>query len=709
MAHLLASALLLAAALPLAAPSSASSASSASPPPPPPPQAPRAARANSLRVAANVDSVVDWSWTLLLNDLVKQARPFGQPGSPWDANCSVGADGWPSQPDFGLLLLTLNADPRAGEATAAGTYTILFEGNATVAPNHLMAAGSAVGSQVYDPSTDSTSAVLSVPDGSGCNCVQLMFLGASTRAGGPGLKGVRVLQPGAAPAAADGFSDKALALLSRFDLLRFMDLASTNGQLISSWSNRTTPAAISFAPTFRDHQQLPWERVFELCNLLQTGCWINLPGHADDDYVSQLAALALATLDPALPLYFEYSNEVWNWSFEQCHNNYVLANASVYSGDPFRFNASGLDGNGNPGYWMIYRYVQQMVKFAAIFRGAFGDGSVGRNKRVRPVYAWQMGDAQELGFKYLTQFYPEPVLPAEVFHSIAVAPYFNPGDVAASPALTVDEVIAGWASSVANYSLDGPFGVGRGNDIAAAAETAAFWGVGLQFYEGGSDTVGGIDSGPPLWAKANASADPRLEGITLKYLTGLAAYGPVVEPLNWYTAGAGPLDDQYGIYSVTTDILNLDTPKLRGIDAARASTVPVSALIPSLDALPLVLNASFFVGHPIPPSPNGFFGWPPAPGYMLHASAPVSVRVTVTAGTDDTGVLPLNVTLGGAAPLLQTVSCKGSGNYQNYTACGETQPFAVPAGISVFRIGRPGNGLWLGTITFEAAASAAAS
>ena len=60
-----------------------------------------------------------------------------------------------------------------------------------------------------------------------------------------------------------------------------------------------------------------------------------------------------------------------------------------------------------------------------------------------------------------------------------------------------------------------------------------------------------------------------------------------------------------------------------------------------------------------------------------------------------------------AAPLLQTVSCKGSGNYQNYTACGETQPFAVPAGISVFRIGRPGNGLWLGTITFEAAAAAA--
>ena len=475
-----------------------------------------------------MDAVVDWSWTLLLNDLVKQARPFGSAEAPWDANCSTGADGWPSAASFGVLLLTLAAPPPPGAATAAGAFALSFTGNASVAPSHLMAAGSAVTQQVYDPAADATTAVLTVPDGSGCNCIQLAFRGASTKAGGPGIKALRLLQPGAAPADADGFSARALALLQRFDILRFMDLAATNGQLIQHWAQRTTPDAISYAPTFADHQQLPWERVFALCNALQTGCWVNVPAHADDDYVAQLAALANATLDAGLDLYFELSNEVWNWSFEQCSYNYQQANASVYAGDPYHFNASGLTGNGNPGYWMLYRYVQQMVRVSTIFKSVFGDANVGRNRRVRPVYAWQMGDAQELGFTYLTRFFGAP---ADFFHSIAVAPYFNPGDIASSPALTVDEVVAGWESCVSNYSIDGELGIGQGNDIAAAAATAAYWGVGLQFYEGGSDTVGGIDSGPPLWAKANASIDPRLESITLRYLTALASYGPMVEPL----------------------------------------------------------------------------------------------------------------------------------------------------------------------------------
>ena len=656
-------------------------------------------RSNAMQVSANVDSIVDWSWTLLLNDLQKQARPFGQPESPWDANCSVGADGWPSAADFGVLYLTMQAPPSPGLATAAGVYTLLFTGNASVAPSHLMTAGSAISQQAYDAATDSTSAQLTVPDGGGCNCVQLAFRGASTRAGGPGLKEMKLLQPGAAAADADSFSDKALALLSRFDVLRFMDLAATNGQPLSSWANRTQPAAISYAPTFADHQQLPWERVFELCNVLKTGCWINIPIAADDDYVTQLATLASSALDSSLSLYFELSNEVWNWSFEQCGYNYRAANASVYAGDPFRFNATGLDGNGNAGYWMIYRYVQQMVRVSNIFKTVYGDANVGRNKRVRPVYAWQMGDGQELGFTYLTR--ELALLPADVFHSVAAAPYFNPGDVASSPSLTVDEVIAGWESSVANYSLDGPFGFGRGNDIASLAATAAYWGLGLQFYEGGSDTVGGIDSGAPLWAKANASADPRLEGITVKYLTSIASYGS--ENLNWYTAGAGPLQDQYGIYTLIQSMDVQDSAKLRGIDAARATPVPLSPLIPALDSLPLVLNASVFVGHPIPPSPNGFFGWPPAPYYMVQAGAPVSVTVTVTAGADDPAVVPLSVSLGGAAPVSANVTCKGSGNYLNFTACETTPPFSVPKGASVFRVQRPGNGLWLGTVTFAAA------
>ncbi len=48
------------------------------------------------------------------------------------------------------------------------------------------------------------------------------------------------------------------------------------------------------------------------------------------------------------------------------------------------------------------------------------------------------------------------------------------------------------------------------------------------------------------------------------------------------------------------------------------------------------------------------------------------------------------------------ITCKGSGkNY--YTACKCAAPFSVPSGVAVFRITRPMNGLWFGTVTFTAA------
>ena len=40
--------------------------------------------------------------------------------------------------------------------------------------------------------------------------------------------------------------------------------------------------------------------------------WINIPGHADDDYIVNLAKLLKATVDPSLFIYYEYANEVWN-------------------------------------------------------------------------------------------------------------------------------------------------------------------------------------------------------------------------------------------------------------------------------------------------------------------------------------------------------------------------------------------------------------
>ncbi len=75
-------------------------------------------------------------------------------------------------------------------------------------------------------------------------------------------------------------------------------------------------------------------------------------------------------------------------------------------------------------------------------------------------------------------------------------------------------------------------------------------------------------------------------------------------PVSLSRQGAGTLDDPYGIYTVLWDMGDQTTPKVAGIDAARGSPSPVSPAIPTLPVK--ALNASFFVGHAIPPSTNPF-------------------------------------------------------------------------------------------------------
>lgn len=558
----------------------------------------------AIEVGANIDGVVDYSWTLALVDVMKQARTWGSVNSPWDNNCSVYSDGWPSQASFGNVFVTLPSGPPSPThawPSAEGVWLMSFQGSATIELDSMR--GTSVANQSYDDATDTTTASLVVPtptEGS-CNCLMFGFSNASTKAGGPGLKDIKILQPGYNMSQAGDFSTPLLSLLKRFNVLRFMDWARTNGNLITTWGNRTLPSSPSFAP---DGQEVPWEYVFGLANLLQIDPWINVPAHVDDDYVLQLATLAKQLLSPNLSLYLEYSNEVWNWSFEQSHYALAAAIASVSAGDPYHLNATGLVGDGNPGYWHIRYYVAVSKAHGDIFASVFGSDSVGKDKRVRPVYAWQCGGDHEVGLAYFLRFYGEP---SSFFHSMACAPYMTIGAVAEDPALTVEAVLDGWRSYQQNISLAGPYGWGAENYVASMASTAMYYGLYFQSYESGPDTAQGLNTYPALYSKGNASADPRIEPIIVDYLTAWHAYGPTAGPQNYFTLGAGPLDDVYGIYSVLQDMVFQSTPKLSAIDTALATPVGISPLIPTI---PATLNASFFVGHRNPASPNGFNGWP---------------------------------------------------------------------------------------------------
>lgn len=233
--------------------------------------------------------------------MVKQARTWGSAEKPWDGTCAVGADGWPSQGSFGNVFVTSSSDPHA--PTLLGTWLMSWEGWA--APTNLPH-GQTVENLSYDAATDTTTAALVVATADS-PFIMFGFVNASTVLGGLGIKGLKIVQPGYSLEQADDFSAPLLALLGRVDVLRFMDWAHTNGNLITSWANRTTEAAVSYAP---DGTEVPWEVIFRLANTLEKDAWINIPAHADADYVTQLASLAASLLNPNLNLYLEFSNEV---------------------------------------------------------------------------------------------------------------------------------------------------------------------------------------------------------------------------------------------------------------------------------------------------------------------------------------------------------------------------------------------------------------
>lgn len=111
-----------------------------------------------------------------------------------------------------------------------------------------------------------------------------------------------------------------LSTLTRYRTLRFMNWLHTNHSTVTSFS------------TFRTENDWTWEYrnypgnvplgvIAELCNVLNTDCYVNLPHQLSNADITQFVAFFRDALKPSLELLLEYSNEVWNsglaeaWTF----------------------------------------------------------------------------------------------------------------------------------------------------------------------------------------------------------------------------------------------------------------------------------------------------------------------------------------------------------------------------------------------------------
>ncbi|MEK7257080.1 MAG: 3-coathanger stack domain-containing protein, partial [Bacteroidota bacterium] len=146
-----------------------------------------------------------------------------------------------------------------------------------------------------------------------------IFFNLTTSQLGDHVRNVRVLrlEDEGADIVNHPFYEGYLEKIAPFTAIRFMDWGATNNNPVVTWDERVP---VTFR-TYGMEQGVPYEVMIQLANYAKKHVWVCVPHLADENYIREMAQLFRDNLDPELTIYLEYSNEVWNWLFEQAHYN----------------------------------------------------------------------------------------------------------------------------------------------------------------------------------------------------------------------------------------------------------------------------------------------------------------------------------------------------------------------------------------------------
>jgi hypothetical protein len=269
---------------------------------------------------------------------------------------------------------------------------------------------------------------------------------------GDHVRNIRVLLPGTeATYETNPWEDNWLEKLEPFQAIRFMDWGYTNSSEMRQWAQRTQLDDY----TWTQKNGVPYEMWAALCNLKKADAWICVPHAASDDFVVQMATFFKDNLDPDLNIYVEYSNEVWNWIFEQAH-----------------YGVDSLDQN--------LAWPERLAPRIAHVMQLWTDVFAGQTSRLVRVQGGQHGWF-DIGRRIFQQLEDDGM--AHLIDAISPAAYMG---------LDNDYIAANWSASttghqVLDHAADFTFDP---NEYAMMgwydhAELAASKGKKLLFYEGG--------------------------------------------------------------------------------------------------------------------------------------------------------------------------------------------------------------------------------
>ena len=302
------------------------------------------APAEEMRIGTNLEAVYDWSPAWLFTDIFKHSRDWIAHEQNtetfefvWEGTSAVHTDerGWPTQLEqwtnadgqlivqsLGTLMFReINGNYPGGlyraEWDGAGSIasgSVAFDWDATVIAHGQTPAGRNFAdlqvtpsnegiylgiNQIADPNHPIENINVWMPDYQGQSFV-----------------GQRDWVPGAS---FSPFHPLFVERLSSLDTLRFMQISGTLDTDAVAWSQRRELSDARQVVTDRVADGVAPEYMTELANQVGSHAWLNMPHAANDDYVRNLATMVRDTLDPALTIYVEWSNEAWNPDYDVYH------------------------------------------------------------------------------------------------------------------------------------------------------------------------------------------------------------------------------------------------------------------------------------------------------------------------------------------------------------------------------------------------------
>ncbi len=286
-----------------------------------------------LPIGMNLSSVNDYSPGFPFKNLMWGARPWltknADGGGPFNTELAgqipLDSNGYPLELPFkptaasdAQILFTIIPN-----VTEAGRYVVFYEGEGDVGP--------AMSSKLISSSPGRM--VLELAGKANDNGLEGIAVTRSARSNP--VRNIRILAEAdeKADLQANPFRQDFLDYCKQWHSLRFMDWMATNNSLVKEWRGRKQPTFYTMVGEGGDaigrwgkpagaFEQLfaggvAPEIMIQLANMTQTDPWFCMPHRATPEYMTEFARLVKLKLDPKLKVYVEYSNEVWNWGFQQ--------------------------------------------------------------------------------------------------------------------------------------------------------------------------------------------------------------------------------------------------------------------------------------------------------------------------------------------------------------------------------------------------------